>query len=250
MRNTRPDMGHRGRGVCDTGHGTKYMMWGHGTQATEPEIQQQDVEGPFSCGTPACSGKTQFPPLTKACLCFASSSSLWMPKSGCVPEEWGPEYPSPPPAQTGVKAWGQGHGSGRACQVPRSCLLAAVSASVGGAGAGNFPVSRPPSCSPPWLPLLAMSSCIPGLRGERQPCTKAPLCLMRLRLREATSLPRVRGRAEARPQLSWRQEIEDVEAVGGLRGDEVARACGYRITEGLTCQAAFSLPWGPGQGPQ
>lgn len=173
MRNTGPDVGHRGRGVCDSGYGTKYMMWERGTQATKPEIQQQDVEGPFSCQClgplHAVAGPSFLPSQRPVCV-LPPPPCLWMPKSGCVPEEWGPEYPSPLPAQTGVKAWGQGRGSGRACQAPRSCLLAAVSASVGGAGAGNFPVSHPPSCSPPCLPLLAMSSCIPGLRGERQPC--------------------------------------------------------------------------------
>lgn len=49
--------------------------------------------------------------------------------------------PQSPIAQTGVKAWGQVHSSGRACQAPKSCLSeAAVSASIGRPEPGHFPV--------------------------------------------------------------------------------------------------------------
>lgn len=53
-------------------------------------IYRNGAEGPLSVSVPgasACSSRSQFSPFTKACLFFfPSSPSLWMPKSGSVPE--------------------------------------------------------------------------------------------------------------------------------------------------------------------
>ena len=101
---------------------------------------------------------------------FVSSSSLplWMPKSGSVPEEWGPEYPptsSDRGQGLGPSSWLRKSLPG--LQVPS--VRGSCEPLLAGPEPGNFPLSRPPSCSPPWLPLSAVSVLVPGLKGERAP---------------------------------------------------------------------------------
>lgn len=95
-----------GRGICDAG--TKYTTWGHGTQGIK--IQQRGPEDPFhvSAWGPACSSRSQFSLLTKASLCFASSSSISVgAKEWAYSRGVGPRVPPKPPS---AQKWGQGLG--------------------------------------------------------------------------------------------------------------------------------------------
>lgn len=128
MRSTGSGMGHREHGVWDAGRGSKYMTQEQGPQGTGFDVRPRGTEGPFFMsvpGAPACGSRGQFSPLTKACLvCLLLSASLDAKEWEC-PRGLEPRVP-PPPAQTGVKAWGQVHGSGRACQAPKSPLSGAA----------------------------------------------------------------------------------------------------------------------------
>lgn len=105
-----PVMGHRQRNVCEAGHGSERMTQGQGTQGAGFDRWQWGTEGPFFMsvpGAPAWSSRSQFSPLTKACLLFF----LLLPVS-LDAKEWecprgvGPRVPPIiPPAQTG-QGWG------------------------------------------------------------------------------------------------------------------------------------------------
>lgn len=138
---------HAGQSMRNTGlvwgvENVVYMMLGHGSQDTGLEIQQQD-RLPGRRRTLSMS-VCQFSPLTKACLFFGFFFFCLLLPVSFNAKEWecpGRVGPRVPPttlrAQTGVKAWGQDHGSERACQAPRSLLWeGAVSTSIGWARAG------------------------------------------------------------------------------------------------------------------
>lgn len=80
MRNTGSGMGHREHGVWDAGRGSKYMTQEQGPQGIGFDVRQRRTEGPFFMsvpGAPARGSRSQFSPLTKACLvCLLLSASL------------------------------------------------------------------------------------------------------------------------------------------------------------------------------
>lgn len=81
-----------GRGICDAG--TKYMTWGHGTQGIK--IQQRGPEDPFHVSAWGPSMQQQEPIFSShkgQSVLPPPPPFLWVPKSGHIPEEWGPECP-------------------------------------------------------------------------------------------------------------------------------------------------------------
>ena len=156
MRSTGSGMGHREHGVWDAGRGSKYMTQEQGPQGTGFDVRPRGTEGPFFMsvpGAPACGSRGQFSPLTKACLvCLLLSASLDAKEWEC-PRGLEPRVTPPTSSDRGQ---GLGPSSWLRKSLPGPKVPSVRSSCeplLAGPEPGNFPLSRPPSCFPPWLPL-------------------------------------------------------------------------------------------------
>lgn len=99
------DMGNTGRGVCDAGHGTKYMTWGHGAQHIK--VQQRGPEDPFHVSAWGPSMQWQEPMFSshkgQPVFCCLLPVSVGAKEWAC-PRGVGPRVsPSPPQLRQGSR---------------------------------------------------------------------------------------------------------------------------------------------------